>query len=220
MTELKKRQLKRAKDFIRRAEKRGYKFASSFKENLPKLTTRKLKSMTPEDFYSHATKTIGNVNVSGTRARDIERIIANKKREQTRARKKFYEEHPDYEQSLAESYEETTIVHVEALIAEYKNSSTETDSRGAKMLEAELKAQIATYGRKKVAQALNNAPERSIASAERVIFGSTDEQKQQGITELMLIIRGDIPDVDESKAIGEAMDLDDSNYMQNESTEV
>ena len=50
-TKKKSQQLKRIRRFISRAEKRGYRFDTDFKNQLTELSTQKLKNLTPKKVY-------------------------------------------------------------------------------------------------------------------------------------------------------------------------
>ena len=63
MTAKQKKELQRVKNFIRKAEKRGYTFDSEFKKSLNKKSTRALQNLTPRKLYEQATYDIGGVPV-------------------------------------------------------------------------------------------------------------------------------------------------------------
>ena len=74
---------KRIKQFVTRAEKRGYNFAQDLIPDIPDKVTRKavknLKSLTPEKLYSNATYAsplTGGEIVSGTEGKRIERSLS------------------------------------------------------------------------------------------------------------------------------------------------
>ena len=84
-----KKQLKRVRDFIRRAEKRGYRFSDSLKESLRTLSTQKLKSFTPEKLYKQATALSDSGEIiSGTERRKEERSASAQKGAITKREKK------------------------------------------------------------------------------------------------------------------------------------
>lgn len=85
------KQVKRIKQFIRRAEKRGYQFSEDLLPQRPKRVTqasvRKLAKLTPEKLYQKAeyagTATYGEV-VSGVKGARLERSLRAKKAAETR----------------------------------------------------------------------------------------------------------------------------------------
>lgn len=85
------KQVKRIKQFIRRAEKRGYQFTEDVLPKKPKRITqasiRKLQNLTPEKLYQKAVyggeATSGEI-VKGTEGVKLERSLRAKKATQTR----------------------------------------------------------------------------------------------------------------------------------------
>lgn len=220
MTKLRKAQLKRVKSFIRRAEKRGYEFTKSLKENLSQLSTRKLKSLTPKELYKQSTSKKFGVELSGTRTRELERSLAGKKASATKARKRFYKEHPTYQTTENESYEDTVLTFCYNLCDEYQNSDDIRVKNGAISLRKILDSEVNTYGRYKVAMVLEQNATSAKWHAEKIIFESNDQKIKDHIIALVMIIRGYIPTIEEMKPFAEYMDNMDSSYMQNESEEV
>ena len=86
------KQLKRVRQFISRAEKRGYRFSDELKNSLKEASTQKLKSYTPKKLYTLATalSETGEV-IIGTEARKQERSASAKKSAETRRKRKQQE---------------------------------------------------------------------------------------------------------------------------------
>ena len=88
-----KKQLSRIKRFIRRAEKRGYKFPENAIPKKPKNISEKsvnaLKNITPEKLYKKATHESG---IKGLEQRKHERKIAAKKGAETKKARRKYSE--------------------------------------------------------------------------------------------------------------------------------
>lgn len=80
-----KKQLERVRQFIRRAEKRGFRFTDDFKSSLKDLKTVQLKALKPEKLYSLSTalSETGDI-ITGTERRREERSLSAKKSAQTR----------------------------------------------------------------------------------------------------------------------------------------
>ena len=96
------KQLKRIKQFIRRAEQRGYQFAHNLIPKKPKKITQKsverLKKITPEKAYKKSVyggeATYGEI-VKGIKGRKLERKAQAQKSAQTRKQKKQRESQPE-----------------------------------------------------------------------------------------------------------------------------
>lgn len=92
-TKAHKAQLDRVRQFIHRAEKRGFRFTDDFKSSLYDLKTQQLKELKPDKLYSLATalSDAGHI-VSGTERRAEERSNSLKK---SRSKKKEFTPPPD-----------------------------------------------------------------------------------------------------------------------------
>lgn len=226
MTKLHKRQLKRVRDFIRRAEKRGYQFDTGLKQSLKvdKLSTQKLKTLTPSKLYSQAKSSLYGSEISGTRARAIERSLSAKKGAETRRRRaeeirdRYYDysdrEYADYDDTT--SYEDKILSEVEDLIATYYFSSTMKLAYNAKTLDIILKEEIARYGRRRVAITMENFPEQIKAKVQAVFEASTDEKLKSAITDFQMLISGEIPTIEDSINVNEAYTNLDTGYEDTE----
>lgn len=240
-TKKKKQQLNRVRQFIRRAEKRGYQFTQELKQNLPSFSTQKLKALSPTKLYQQATYELKGVKgetidtLSGTEFRKIERIISAQKGVRTRKARalgitteEYYDKYEWQYNSSFTSYEDeepqeeylpsfTRIVldNIEALIHEYEGSSTELWRENAYKLEDELNAQCVKYGEEVIAHCCEQAPQESIAQAEKVIHSSTTQKLVENLTVFVMIITGEIPTIDDAKKFGETQDNNDVNWMQN-----
>lgn len=90
-----KKEQKRIKSLIKRAEKRGYKFEENLIPDLPKRVTKKaleeIKRLKPDRLYKHSISWIDGQQVSGKKKRTIERKKSAEKARITREmRKTFY----------------------------------------------------------------------------------------------------------------------------------
>lgn len=226
MTKLHKRQLRRVRDFIRRAEKRGYQFDTGLKQSLKadKLSTQKLKTLTPSKLYSQAKSSLYGSEISGTEARAIERSLAAKKGAETRRRKaeeirdRYYDysdrDYAEYDDTT--SYEDKILSEVEDLIATFYFSSTIQLAHNAKTLDIILKEEIARYGRRRVAITMENFPEQIKAKAQAVFEASTDEKLKNAITDFTMLITGEIPTIEDSINVNEAYTNLDTGYEDTE----
>ena len=231
-TKKKKQNLKRIRKFIKSAEKRGYKFSEELKKSLSSFTTQKLKSLTPKKLYKEAQYEVKSLEgetidyLTGEQGREIERKLSAKKDARTRQYKKWQAEveagislsdyqYEEPQEEYLPSFTRIVLDNIEALINEYESSSTELWRENAYRLEDELNAQIIRYGEDVIAHCCEQAPQESIAQAEKVIHSSTTQKLVQNLTVFVMIITGEIPTVEQAKQYGETQDNNDTNWMQN-----
>ena len=74
-----------------------------------------------------------------------------------------------------------------------------TTEQNAIMLEGALVREIENYGRDKVAEACENAPDQVIVGARESIMASSQEACTQCVMDLIMIITGAIPTIEEAK---------------------
>ena len=219
-TRKKRQQLKRIRQFISRAEKRGYRFDSEFKNQLTELSTQKLKNLTPKKLYEKSqaiSEETGKV-ITGTERRKEERKEVARKAQETRRRHKAEREQREYydyaERDYSEyetSYEDTILTNIESLIRQYEDSDIAVRQYGSSLLQQLLDEEIANYGRKAVALACENAPTEAIRASQIAIYSSDQSQKDMNIQELRNIITsGVIPSIEQSKQMGETMEAQES----------
>ena len=219
-TKKKSQQLKRIRRFISRAEKRGYRFDSEFKNQLTELSTQKLKNLTPKKLYEKSqaiSEETGKV-IAGTERRKEERKEAARKAQETRRRHKAEREQREYydyaERDYSEyetSYEDTILTNIESLIRQYEDSDIGVRQYGSSLLQQLLDEEITNYGRRAVALACENAPTEAIRASQIVIYASDQSQKDMNIQELRNIITsGVIPSIEQSKQMGETMEAQES----------
>ena len=219
-TKKKRQQLKRIRQFISRAEKRGYRFDTEFKNQLTEFSTLKLKYLTPKKLYEKSqaiSEETGKV-ITGTERRKEERKEVARKAQETRRRHKAEREQREYydyaERNYSEyemSYEDTILTNIESLIRQYEDSDIGVRQYGSSLLQQLLDEEISNYGRKAVALACENAPAQAISASQIVIFASDQERKDMGIQELRNIITsGVIPTIEQSKQMGETMEAQES----------
>ena len=219
-TRKKRQQLKRIRQFISRAEKRGYRFDTEFKNQLTEFSTQKLKNLTPKKLYEKSqaiSEETGKV-ITGTERRKEERKEVAQKAQETRRRHKAEREQREYydyaERDYSEyetSYEDTILTNIESLIRQYEDSDIAVRQYGSSLLQQLLDEEITNYGRKAVALACENAPAEAIRASQIVIYASDQSQKDMNIQELRNIITsGVIPSIEQSKQMGETMEAQES----------
>ncbi|MEE0061574.1 MAG: hypothetical protein UE295_12160 [Acutalibacteraceae bacterium] len=230
MSDIRRRQLKRLRQFISRAEKRGYRFPEGFKESLPSLSTQKLKSFTAEKLYKNVATAISEKTgkiVKGSERRAEERSELAIKAAKTRIKGKLAETEEGkllYDQFVNEElmrpYEPEPIdldLEKESLINEgrivYYNIQTLIESypsAGSEQLRRALNEEIASYGFDRVCASLALAPEEAISIASDIIYypsgGTTSAEAHRAFIKLGEIIKGTVPSEQDARTIGEILD--------------
>lgn len=205
------RHINRIKRFIRTAEKRGYNFPDNLKENLTTYSTQKLVSLTPQKLYEQATTEKFGIPMSGTRAREIERSLSAKKGAKTRKEKRGEEYIP--------KFTEIILSNVEAMIEEAISNPVyvghqRTSAQNAESFKASLQEEYMSYDRDKVAMACEQAPDEIIVRARETIMASSSEVCVKHVIDLIQLIRGYIPTIDEAKSY--ETDYDNDIYIDDE----
>ncbi len=233
-SEIRRKQLKRIRQFITRAEKRGYRFPTGFAESLNTLSTQTLKSYTPEKLYTQFATAIlektGDV-VSGIERRAEERSEASIKAAKTRIEGMFAEtiEGKLLQEQLVEDTNQPFFVEdvelVDATISQPVDSLLEEgdivyqrvielidthSSTGSERLLNALNEEIATYGYDRVVASMALAPEAVIQAAQDIVFypagGTTASEAHRAFIKLGDIIKGTVRSEQDSRNIGEVLD--------------
>ena len=231
MTEKRRKQLKRIRQFISRAEKRGYRFPTGFRESLTELSTQKLKTFTPEKLYTQFATAIlektGEV-VAGIERRAEERSEAAIKAARTRIEGKFaksiegqllqqqidalaveeYDEDPsiyDVEWARNNFISEGRVIYENIL-----NLIESYPSRGSEELRKALNEEINTYGFDRVCASLALAPQQAIQAAQEIIYyptgGTTSAEAHRAFIKLGDIIKGTVRSEQDARSIGDVLD--------------
>lgn len=235
MTEKRRKQLKRIRQFISRAEKRGYRFPTGFRESLTELSTQKLKTLTPEKLYTEFATAISEKTgevVSGIERRAEERSESALKAARTRIEGKFAESiegqllQQQIDALAIEEYEEDWSTYDadwarNNLISEgrvvYENILALIDSfpsKGSEDLRRALNEEVNTYGFDRVCASLALAPEQAIQAAQEIIYyptgGTTSAEAHRAFIKMGDIIKGTVRSEQDARSIGEV--LDDMGY--------
>jgi hypothetical protein len=225
------KQIKRLKSFIKRAEKRGYRFENDIIPDKPQRITKKtindLKKITPNKLYSKATHESG---LSGTDARNQERQIAADRAKRTKNIKKFYKtedgeqwkkdfgktetslsaeqerrrrELDEQQKMQAHMYQEGSMVYqqIKDLINKYPTN-------GSEYLKKLLKSEISKYGEDAVIMSIAQSPEEFIKKAQEIVYyqsgdASTNHNSLKSFADM---ITGTIPTEEDMMEMGEVMD--------------
>ena len=221
-------QLKRIKNFIKRAESRGYRFSKE--KIIPKKPQRitiasvnKLKKITPDKLYAKSTylSDSGKV-VSGTQGRKEERHLSAVKSAETRKRNKqasiTFGSWEDWRrtqdinafENIKENpadYSEGEIVYNQ--IIDDIESVERYHKKAGEHLKKVLDAEITKYGRERVMRQIASVPEEAREYAEVAIrYNPGDSRHDDAVRELMLIITGEIPTLDEAQELDDLISED------------
>lgn len=215
------KELKRVKQAISRLEKKGFQIASEFKD-LAKLSTQKLKTITPKVLRRSASGYWQGEKVSGKelykRQREEMKLIRKRKREGVI----FEKDENTYEDgtNINELKSEVIIRRLYELCDEYDNDVAEYIRNNAKTLRDVLDNEIYLYGIKAVAISTEENARQNYDSGERIIFASTEEKLQYNVNILRENIRGCIPDEGESEQDAEYNQLlENIHYMESDMDE-
>ena len=182
------KQQRRIRDFMRRAEKRGYTFEGFEIPQMPKRVTKasveRLKELTAIKLYGKAQYTVPVSKdlpeafvISGKKGRQLERKIAAQKGQETK--KKRLVAVYKYDEDTGEitgrpipgvpKESEIILNALSSLIEQYP-------SKGADIMKKALAFEIEKYGQEAVAAAMQNVPEDVIKDAENFLHYSGGER--------------------------------------------
>lgn len=207
------RNRRRIKDFIRRAEKRGFVFPEFTMPDRPNKITQKavkeLERWTPQKFYEtgyYKTSWTGEV-VPATTGRKMERQAAYRRGVEHR-------ESPSYTAPAGPPRIEDKILKaVEELIDRFPDPEQtgymtswqlEIAERHYSQLKNLFETQIALNGRAVTAMRLNAAGQEIVELAEKIMYGdSKDAEFQMDLNAFAIIIKGEALSLDESERMQE-----------------
>lgn len=147
------KQVRRIKNFIKRAEKRGYEFSDDILPKTPKRVTKqaikRLENLKPKQLYAKAEflDTSTGEMLKGTKGRQLERKRASEKARQTRQRNKSKKKKP----KTTLKAEDVILNNFYEYLKTFPVKLTARISQFVKKLEKEI-------GRNEVATALQNMP--------------------------------------------------------------
>lgn len=214
------RQVNRIKNFIRNAQKRGFRFDDSLIPTKPKVITKKklqeIKSLTPQKLYSEATyiDPFTGIIMSGTQRRTQERKIAARKATETRKvrkKQKAPKAGPQPEAGLETEIDEDiglrtdlVLLQVEKMIDTWEPLSSwsdwfsETKRRDRNLIKSMLEGAILSEGRAVVAQRCQEKADYIVTLTDKILYDSGKNVRDKSgriIVENMLI------DINEFSAI-------------------
>lgn len=205
------KELKRIKQFMYRAGKRGFLFPEDVLPSKPQKITKRsverLKKINPESLYKKATyyDPIKGGFIKGTERRKQERTTAAQKAARTRkARAKRGKQYAtDYDQSELVVQTETVLQRVEAMIAEWDMSQFPSWMQKRKehdknVLQSMLNGAIESEGRDVVARRCEQHATEMIALTEQALYDSKSESSSAALNQISAIILGRALSFDES----------------------
>ena len=209
-----KKEVNRLKRFIKRAEKRGYRFPQNVIPRQVKKPTKasigRLKKIKNADLYAKATalSETGKV-ISGTEKRKEERRLAAYKAWKTRRRKQDEKEYKEMLQNKSESnpFNMGQIVYrkIKSLISDYWVDK----GKGARLLKDELDTQIKAYGFNAVMYSISQAPSDVLELSEKVAkYRSGSPQSVNALTNLSNLITGEVPSMEKLKELEDTWGAD------------
>lgn len=196
-----RKEVNRIKRFIKRAEKRGYRFERDIIPAEPSRITKariaELKKLTPELLYrkSTALNEAGKV-VPGTLRRREERKLAAKKG----LDKKRLQREP------APDIYGIILSNIESLIDQYPSS------KGGKYLSNLLKSQIKRFGRKAVAEAIEEHPELYEKAQQIIYYMDKSGNLHWALRSFATVIEDEILGYEYMEDIEEALSDYDDDY--------
>lgn len=174
------KQLKRIKQFIRRAEKRGYQFEEDVIPNKPKRVTkasvRKLAKLTPEKLYKKAVyggeATYGEI-VPATKGLKLERSLRAKKASETR---KYKLSQPKQEPTNTkdftppENISEDTTFFDNVVISQFRSHVKQFNEQASSLLLSWLDRILETNDAHDVALMLNDGAEAGLIVSYQIVY--------------------------------------------------
>ena len=225
------KQLKRVKQFISRAEKRGYHFPDVLPTpptgNPTKRDINKLKKLRPDTLYGqalYANPETGEA-ITGLEARKLERKIsankAVKSRNKTTQNSRTSDTVNTHEYIPDET--ENVIAYIRERIRSWSPDSSmsrymaEAKKRHISALEHLLDNAILELGKKQVARNLQGSAQRVSEIVDTILLASNQDEVYVALNEIAEIIKGSKLDFNEARDIEMQMDGFNLNYEDVES---
>ena len=205
---------------VRRMEKSGYRVDTGVKEQIKTGKYQTLKSLQRNKYqklYGSSSGEIDGEVVSGSQKRAFERSESARRSAETRRERRRRtqtgetsegsweqrrREQDERDRRDAEKYDEGRIAYAQIndLIDQYPTP-------GSRMLRNALRSEISKYGERNVLQAMGQAPESFIATAQQIIYYEEESSAiHSALVSFIEVITGTILSNEESREIGETMD--------------
>ena len=205
-----RKQVRRIKQFIRRAEKRGYQFNENVLPQQPKRITKqsveRLRKLTPEQLYKKAEyggeATYGEV-IEGTKGRELERKQSARKAVETRKARQalrdisrqeqtytpipeedtYYDYEGDYNEldfNVEDNYNEDTSFFERTVISMYRAKLSEYNEVASQRLLNWFDSVRASQGDRATAQMIQKAQEAGVGLERKESYDSNKVQEYIG----------------------------------------
>lgn len=184
------KEVRRIKNFIRRASKRGFEFNANIIPEMPKRVTKKAlqelrRQTTPNRLYMQATYHLASGQTTGVRGRQIERQTAARKAARTRAEKGEIKLPPQGRLTLNNFLRTFTEAGFDTTWSAYmREMKTEDRNRAVNMVERA----VAQFGEEVVAQRIQDNAMRISELAERIAWDSKPTEVNLDLNELATIL--------------------------------
>lgn len=185
-----RKEVRRAQQFIYRAEGRGYRFNVTLPPQPKRITQasiRRIKKLTPTELYKKATyldPETGDI-VTGLQGRKLERTAAAKKAAKSRKTKISGAPTPLPPKGQPPKITDIVLRNLEDLIAKWQpynlwsKSFTKIKEHDRNVLQNILKGAIAREGRDTVARRCEAHAEEILQLAENILYGQSGKFKDQ-----------------------------------------
>lgn len=176
------KQLRRIKQFVRRAEKRGYVFSENIIPNKPKRVTKasvkKLQKITPKELYKKAqyggSATYGEI-VSGEEGRKAERKASAEKATKTKKKKKSTQFPKQAEQKVNVSRETLSPdinLFTNIVITNFRNHVNQFNEVASTKLNNWLNNLLSRHSADDVAIMLNEGAENGVIVNYQIVYSN------------------------------------------------
>lgn len=174
-----KQQQRRIKNFIKRAEKRGYAFPENIIPKQPKRITaasvNRLKKLTPENLYKKAKyggEATGGEIVKGELGRKLEKKLSAQRAAETRRIKKELGEQPTIEpfNPPLSVYEGESNLEAIAIISNFRSVVRQYNEPAQDLIYSWLDGVIASHGESDVAEMLQKAADAGLVLTYKVVY--------------------------------------------------
>lgn len=196
------KQRKRIKQFISRAQKRGYEFDSNLVPTIPKRVTRKqvekLQALKPADLYKKARyaseKSYGEI-LTGEQGRKLERQLSAQKAAQTRQLKKhisdldydYNDYYQDNEQGFQydDNYSEDTGFYDRVIISNWRAMVVGANYRCRDLMLSWIERCEDQFGAHETAVMIQTAAENGVALGVSVMPSDKQETVSRYLSEML-----------------------------------
>ena len=214
-----KKEINRIKRLIKSASNRGYIFPTELKSTLGFLSLDELKGLTTDELYKRAKSYKFGTEMRGDVVRKLERSMAGRKAYESRMLNELIKAS---EKIGAEDEEEYIPNFTDIVLAEIEDmiyrailnpvivGYRRTTKQNAELLQTYLNDEIQRYGRDTVAMSCEQAPDETKVSAREAIQASSEDTCRVHCEDMISIITGYIPTIDEAKE-RDTSDLTDDN---------